>query len=41
MRSEELIKINRRNNRRLREQTQRNTMKLREETKKLLKIIKK
>ncbi|MBO4451857.1 MAG: diacylglycerol kinase family lipid kinase [Bacteroidaceae bacterium] len=41
MRSEELIKINRRNNRRLREQTQRNTRKLREETKKLLNKIKK
>ena len=41
MRSEELIKINRRTNRLLREQTQKNTMKLREETKKLLKKIKK
>ncbi len=41
MRSEELIKLNRRNNRLIREQTQRNTKKLREETKKLLKKIKK
>lgn len=41
MRSEELIKINRRTNRLLREQTQKNTIKLREETKKLLKKIKK
>ena len=40
MRSEELIKLNRRNNRLIREQTQRNTKKLREETKKLLKKIK-
>ena len=39
MRSEELIKLNRRNNRLIREQTQRNTKKLREETKKLLKKI--
>ena len=41
MRSEELIKLNRRNNRLIREQTQRNTKKLREETKKLLSKIKK
>ena len=41
MRSEELIKLNRRNNRLIREQTQRNTKKLREETKKLLKKNKK
>lgn len=41
MRSEELIKINRRNNRRLREQTLKTNKKIREETKKLLKKISK
>lgn len=41
MRSEELIKANRRTNRKLREQTLRTNKKIREETKKLLKKIKK
>jgi len=41
MRSEELINVNRRTNRRLREQTQKTNEKIREETRKLIKKIKK